>query len=88
MKGKIQEKLQEINNIFVLTKDFSTRFDSHMGKIYKMIGSLLEQEEQLDPWLENQHGMSFDNIKWEDISHISVEKSYTTRQKNNFQSLP
>lgn len=53
----INTKLQEINRIFILTKKFSGSFDDHVSKLYQMINSLLESDEQHllnEPFLDDQ----------------------------------
>ena len=73
MQNSINTKLQEINRIFVLTKKFSLNFDDHVQKLYLMINSLLENDEQNildDNFLENDmKAVSSQNNLFSDIKY-------------------
>ena len=64
MRDTFNEKLNEMDKIFYLTKKFSDNFDKHIRRLHKLIISLLENNEDnvLDDLMSNKDISNIDSF--------------------------
>lgn len=91
LKDDVGKKLDEMDQIFNITKNFSGHFDIHVNKLQTLVLSLLitdfdfDEFDETDFNLKNDNYIDLDKIRENKLENINFQKNFSDRvfNKNN-----